>query len=401
MTFKKEIIGKKTEDLPIKAMIAPKMQDFLFEMKKLGFSLSAVRFVLIISANLKEEQELFRGEKEDVSRQLTLFDNDWMDLNKNISLSKTFSFNYSNFMKKGSKNQESIKEAIRELQSKNYRISFVKIDEKGNERLLTLESSFIGAYIHGDGSKFKIEINNFWYKALVDVSVSFNDYLKSMVFDLGQNALILYFYLRHLPVIRESNPVYESLKKESGLIGKVVRGTGIKYSNFVQLFCLNYTKESDIRRRILDPIRNELNKFSDFSFNYKFSDNKIYLITYEMSSALVGNGLVGFDVNRIKQAIEYKILKYEMDEKNIYFLIEIYLKYTYDIVLKATNKNRTLVGKKGEEYIILFQRRIEEYIFINDINLKLVEYTDKKEKREELVKLFFHKKVLSLSPINK
>lgn len=171
------------------------------------------------------------------------------------------------------------------------------------------------------------------------------------------------------------------MKEKIGYSAKEIKGTVIKIENFVKLFDLDYKYESDIKRKLLEPYRNELNKFSDISFNYKIENGKIYIITYEMTSVKVVSKVLDVEEGKIRSAINYKVKKYNMSIVDSNFLIEIYLKYTYNIVLKATNKNKNLRGLTGSAYITQFNELIENYIKINAIKLEAVGYKNLSEMR--------------------
>lgn len=387
MIVKKEIKGKGFDKLPMVAMMAPQMMDFILQMKSLGFSANAIKVILILSANLKEQQNILR--QKDKKRQLDLFDNEWMLVENNASYSVQFNFKFADFLPKGNKNYKQVKDGLDELQEFNHTLSFSKFDEaQGKMRHFKLKSALIQSYIMEEGNGFKMIINNFWYRALVNVSESFNSYFKGIVFDLNFNSTILYFYLKFLPYVKAKE--YHELKEKIGLSAKEIKGTQIKFENFVKLFNLDYKYESDIRRKLLEPIRNELNKFSDISFNYKIEDGKIYIITYEMSSLAVANKVIDVEENKIRNAINYKVKKYDMSKTDATFLIEVYIKYTYNVVLKATNKNKHLRGLTGTEYVSKFQELIEHYIKVNGISLEKISYENMKEMRTTLRKGFYN-----------
>lgn len=374
--IKEEIKGKSYNQLSTTANIAPEIQEIILKSKRQALSFNAVKIILLLSANLKDRQF-----KKHTKKQLDLFDNEWFEVDNNIDYSVQLNFKFSDFLPKGNKNYSQVKDGIDELQEFNHTIEFQRTEKEGRIRNFKLKSAFISSYIMEEGNGFKITINNYWFRTLLNITHRFNPYLKSIIFNLNHNSLIFYFYLKTLPIINSED--YNDMMDKIGHHAKKIKGTIIKQENFVKIFDSNRRYESDIRRKLLDPIRNDLNKFSDISFNYKFEDRKIKIVTYEVGKVQVAEKLIKDDeINKIRNAMNYKVKKYLLSRVDAMFLLEIYVKYTYELVFKASNKNRRLRGKTGTEYINEYQKLMEDYVIVNNINPDDLGYDEKPKSKE-------------------
>lgn len=387
MTIKEEIKGVGYEKLPAVGLLAPKMMDFILSMKELGFSINAIRIVLILSANMKEKQMLFRGKNKDI--QLELFDNEWMDVDNDKAYSVQLNFKFKDFLPKGSKNYSLVRKGLDELQEKNFLLEFPKKEENGRIRKIQLKSAFISSYIMEEGNGFKMIINNFWYKALIDVSNSFNTYMKPIIFNLSYNSVLFYMYLKTLPFIKGKE--YEELRTELGNALTPAKGTRIKKENFVKMFGADYIYNSDIKRKLIEPMISELNQVADLSSGYRIDDDIITLVTYDMTSNAVENNLINVEEAKIKSALNYKLKNSGLDKNQAMYLLEIYLKYTYKVVFKATERKSILRGLKGQTYCDAFLQLVDAYVRKERININEVGYQNINEMRSNLRKGYIDK----------
>lgn len=393
MNIKQEIKGVGYEKLPTVALLAPKMLDFILSMKTMGFSKNALRVVLILSANLKEKHMQLR--QKDKMKQLELFDSEWIDVDNDKSYSVQFSFKFSDFLPKGSKNYAQVRKGLDELQEKNYLIEFQKEDAKGKIKKYHLKSAFISSYLMEEGNGFKMIINNFWYRTLIDVTYSFNSYIKPIIFNLSASSTIFYMYLKKLDFIRPNDlEFHESLIKEYNLSGQV-KGTRMKKETFRELFGLSYKYDNDLKREALDLWRSELNQYADLSFGYRMDDKYIYLITYEPTKNLIENNLVNVEEAKIRSAVTYKMKNKSLGLEEVTYLVEIYLKYTYSVVFKATERKTALKDLKGQAYIDMFLALVESHVRAKAIDITKIAYPNTKEMRTALRKGYKAKQVLS------
>jgi len=387
--IKSLIKGKSYEQLPSEAYISPIIQDMVLQAKKNNLSFNALKIVLLLCANLKDQQI-----KKSQKHQLDLFDNEWFEIDNNTPYTVQLAFRFSDFLPKGNKNYGPVKDGIDELQQYNEIQEFSKVDpHTGKVRNFKLKSAFISSYLVEEGHGFKITINNYWYRALINLTERFNPFIKNLVFNLNPNAVIFYFYLKSLPIINTLE--YKDLVDKIGSTAKRITGTIIKIENFLKIFNSNLKYESKIKEKILDPIRNELNTYADISFNYQFESGKIKIVTYEISSLPKIEKNSDVDTGKIREAINYKVKKYKLSRVDAQLLIEVYLKYTYDIVLVATNKKRILRDLTGETYVTVLNTLVEQYAEQNKAKVDKNAYGDdqRKKMRDKLRNSFKNLKV--------
>lgn len=384
MTIKEEIKGVGYEKLPTTGLLAPKMMDFILAMKDMDFSINAIRVVLILSANLKEQQMAFR--QNDRLKQLEIFDQEWLDVDNDKSMSVQFNFRFSDFLPKGSKNYGLVTKALDELQEKNYLIEFQKTTSTGKVKKYQLKSAFISSYLMEEGNGFKMIINNFWYRTLIDVSHSFNPYIKQIIFNLNYGSMIFYMYLKKLDYIRPKDQEnLQDLIDELNLSGQV-KGTRMRKEFFKEKFGVNWNFDSDLKRKTLDVWRNELNKIADLSFGYRLDDKYIYIVVYKPTKNLIDTKLVGVEESKIRSAIAFKMKNKSLSASEGVYLLEIYLKYTYKIVYKATERKTVLKDQTGQSYIDLFLKLVETYVNEHKINVSEIAYPNAQEMRVKIRK---------------
>lgn len=388
---KEEVNLIRYDQLSKQGMLAPSIRRYILEMGKMGLSLNAIRVILILSFNLREKHLKFRGKNS--SNQLTLFDDDWFDIDNNNSMSVQFNFRFSDFLPKGNKNYAQVKKGIHEIQDKQYIVEWEILDKNGQLKKYTLKSALITQSIMNSDKGLKIVINNFWYKALIDVSKSYDFVIKPVIFNLSHNGMLLYFYLKSLPKIKTLNiDTFSEVGKEFGLdntILPICRGTKIKKENFLEIFGNDYKNkyqfDSHIKRDLLDSKRAEMNNYADISFGYKFDGKgNIILVSYEIISNQVENKLMTTEEGKIKSAVAYKYKNKKLTDIDAVFLLEIYIKYTYDVVFKATDRKTALKKLAGREYIECFLKLVEDYVQSKNIDLSKIDYKNTQEMRKKL-----------------
>lgn len=400
--IKEEISLIPNKYLSEKGMLSPEIRKYILENnkkvviidgKEKPFSIHALRIIIVLAFNLKERQMKFRS--KDRSQQLKLFDDEWLDVENNEAMSVQVNFKYADFLPKGSKNTEYVRIGLEELQERNYLLEFEKIDGSGRARKLRLKSSLISQYLLEEGKGFKLVINNFWYRALINVSEYYTPVLKNTIFSLTHNAMIFYIYINGLPQIKnekdkERNKKLEEFGKEMQLGDRIYlcRGTIIKKKNLVKMFNTNYIYDSKIEEKILRPIRQELNK-TNMSFNYKFDNDNIIIVVYEILSTQVSMGLVTTSESDIIEAVGYRYKKKNLTPTQAVLLCELYLKYTYNVVNKATSRKSNLRNLEGDDFISVFKFLIEKYVKDNRINIEEIAYPDKQELRKRITKRYF------------
>lgn len=359
--IKQSIVGRKFKDLSLQANIAPQIQKVVISSKKKEIGLNGIRVILLLSANLKEKQI-----RKYQTGQLQLFDENWFEVDNDVLYNVQLNFRFADLLPAGNRNIESVKKGLDELQEFNQLIKFEREDKEGKKRNYQLKSSFISSYIMEEGKGIKITINKFWYRTLLNLTARYNSFLKSAIYGLSEKSLIFYFYLKSLPIIKNKDKEeFEEALKELKLF-KGVKGTVLSTNKFLSIFDSKIKYKSHIEKDLLRPMRNELNKKMDLSFNWKWSDDdkKIILVAYDTKNTLEEkvDKVVVDDYRLIRSAVNYRARKYELSKTYVILLIEIYIKYTYAVVLLATDKKIALRGKKGREYFIVFQKLVEDYV---------------------------------------
>lgn len=390
--IKEELMGVGYKKLPSFPVLTPQVTDFILAFKEIGLSLNAIRIVLILSANLKEKQMKFRG--KDKEHQLSLFDDEWMSVENDTSYSLQLKFKIKDFLQEGNNNYKPIYEALNELTEKSYLVKFDRIDKNGKVRKFKLKSALISSYLmeEGNGYGIKMTINNYWYRVLIDVSKSFNHFSKEIIFGLNERALNFYIYLKTLPDIakhttEEEKEIYEEVKRIIGLHEWLPKGTRIRKDTFRDKFQINAKYDSQIKRDYLDVWRSELNK-TDLSFGYHIDEKYITIVTYKPTKIAIDKKLMNVDEAKIKKAIAYRVQKHQLSNVNAVMLLELYLKYTYDVVFNALGKNRELKKHQGSDFTIYATHIVAEYVKANRIDIETVKYENAGAMRSNIAKLY-------------
>ena len=394
--FNKEIVGKNHELLdPIGYFPNELIDVFLYNTNDpTGI---AYRFVLLLISNLKEEQIIKKKSDKNKNAQLALFDMQLFDITDDSNQTKVLKFHYSDFLPKGNKNYGQVRQAIEELRNMKYSLTIdlnksIKKQPGYIPRIVKFNSSLILNYVEEEKRGFKILIDKYWYRILINLTDGYNPYLKSLAFNLkSAHTFKFYFWLLKLPLIEESKKHnYKELYETLGPAANETKGTIVNVENFIEILKIPYKFESQIARDYLDIIRGDLNKFANISFNYKFENKKIYIVTYSANATLIGEGINKSETVKIKYAINFKVKNYHLDKTQALMLIELYLKYGKDFVTKATDKKKSLRGLEKEEYFVEFNNLVNKAYEKSKIPLQALGYSndDKIKIRKELFKKF-------------
>lgn len=215
--------------------------------------------------------------------QLSLFDEEWFDVSNDKLMSVQVNFKYSDFLpRRSQRNTHYIREGLFELQDRPYLLEFEKKTNTGGIKKFRLRSALISQFLEEEGKGFKMVINNYWYRALLNVSDYYTPMIKESIFTLSQNALLFYIYINGLPQIKyqKDSERYSSIKKEFNIENlPLLRGTIISKDNFQKIFNANYKYDSHIQNKLLIPIQKEFSKTKmDKNFNYKFEKGNIVIV---------------------------------------------------------------------------------------------------------------------------
>lgn len=355
-------IGKTYDDLPTQGNVSPFIQNLIIKSVENKLSLFSLRFIALLSMNLKEKQLLPNGRDR---QQLDLFDS-MTDFSKDSGLTYDFSFKYSDFLPKGDKNYIHVKTAIEELQNSIHTISFSRANAQGKMIDYTMRSALITSFVTDNKQGFKISINAYWYRALTNLTTNYNKYLKNLIFDLSQNGFIFYFYLQTLPFIKEDeiSEYMELVPSQYSLQPKILHGTRKKTTDLLQMMATNrgLTKKNHIEARVFEPLRQELQKYSDIGFNFKIDKGNTSLVVYPMEKTLAKANIIKSSPLKVKSSFSYQLQKAKLDYTYTLFLLELYSKYPYEVITKATGRKPQLIGLKGKDYIDAFLLLINAYV---------------------------------------
>lgn len=377
--------GKSFKDLPDIGYVSPFVQDIFINSVDQNYSIHALRFIAILGINLKEKQHLSNNKGRD---QLSLFDQ-MTDFTINSGLTFDLSFKYSDFLPRGNKNYNNVKKAIDELQNKMQTIEFNYCDKKGEVKKYKLRSALITAFITDESNGFKISINAYWYRVFINLTNHYNKYIKNAIFDLSHNGFIFYFYLQSLPKIEKDkiNQYAEVLPQGYSLQPVTLHGTKKKTSDILNLLSSNrnLTKNYHIENRVLKPLRQELAKYTDIGFNYKIESENTVLVVYKTTHNRFKTDVPVSPLAKIKRSFEYKLAKAKLDYTQSYMFMEIYCKYPFDILSKATNRKSQLVGLTGKSFLDCFLLLVQAYT--NGKEQQINTQEDKAKIKKMLLKL--------------
>lgn len=371
--------------------------------KQSCLSVHAIRIVLILSFLLREKHlKMMKDEN-----QISLFDDEWFNTDNDTILAAQVRFKYSDFLPKGSKDYNRIREAIVELYSKRYVVQYPMIIG-GRVRKVLASRGLISDFFM-DEKGMKLIINNYWYRSLINISKNYYINLnKDAIFSLSERTLLFYIYMNTLPFINKeddtkSRKVLQEVAKSLG-IGNFtsLRGTIISKENFLNKFAgeeiaLNkyFLYDSKIENKFLKPFQSELAKNKlDKNFNYKFENNNIILVVYELISYEVRKEILTNEQAELKATISY-IKKYrELSNFETICIADYFLRYSYNTIIKATQNRKELKGLKGKQYVIVFSKILREYVEKNQEELntldKVLEKFNDDNKQE--IRKYFHEK---------
>lgn len=388
------------------------IQDIFISSPKNEMTLGAIRVIGHIVTCLRNKQ-IKRGSKE-VHNQLSLFDDYWFDVeNEKTIFSVQMSFLWKDFLPEGNRNYNGIREGVRDLMKFVQELRFERENPKtGKMKKYRAYVPFINGFIEEEEVGFKISIPNYWYRLIVNLSLGYNQYVRDIFLKVSSvNAISFYFYLKTLKKIESFSAEEKEILKEFPKSIPYNRGTIKNIFELYKMFKIKKMYFSDFERDYLKPIRDELYKKTDISFNYKLVGENLYIVTYESSAVLIEKGIYDSDTNKIRVAIKNKAQKYKLTKLEVIFLIELYLKYTYDIVYKATARKKEIneFAKKengtGSELLNILEDLCKKFVVENEVSFYKTEkhskgiekvllnesfgYADKKQEMRQEIRSYF------------
>ena len=387
------------------------IQDIFITSPKNEMTLGAIRVIGHIVTCLRNKQ-IKRGSKE-VQNQLSLFDDYWFDVeNEKTIFSVQMSFLWKDFLPDGNRHYEPIREGVRDLMKFVQELRFERENPKtGKMKKYRAYVPFINGFVEEEEVGFKISIPNYWYRLIVNLSLGYNQYVRDIFLKVSSvNAISFYFYLKTLKKIESFSAEEKEILEEFPKSIPYNRGTKKNIFDVYKMFKVKKMYFSEFERTYLIPIREELYKKTDISFNYKLVGENLYIVTYESSAILVEKGIYDGDTNKIRIAVKNKAQKYKLTKTEVLLLIELYLKYTYDIVYKATARKKEIneFAKKengtGSELLGILDDLCKRYVTENEVYFYKTEkhfgvdkmlinddygYADKKQEMRQEIRSYF------------
>lgn len=368
-------------------------------------SIHAIRVVLILSFLLRERH--IRMMKDE--NQISLFDSEWFNTENDTILAVQVRFRYSDFLPKGCKDNNLIREALEELYSKRWIVQYPMIIG-GRVRKVLASRGLISDFVVDDNG-MKLIINNYWYRSLINISKSYYINLnKEAIFSLSERTLLFYIYMNTLPFISketdtEGRKAIQEFVKKLGINSITsLRGTIISKENFLMKFAASedaasnerYKYNSNIEDNFLKPFKKELAKNKlDKNFNYKFDEKgNIIIVVFEMISYEVRKELITNEQAELKATISY-IKKYrELSNFETICIAEKFLLFSYNTIMKATQNKKALRGLKGKQYTTVFTGLIDKYVEANKKELEELDrvYNKIDDKSKAEMKNYFYEK---------
>lgn len=335
-------------------------------------SIHAIRVVLILSFLLRERH--LRMMKDE--NQLSLFDSEWFNTENDTILAVQVKFKYADFLPKGCKDNNLIREALEELYSKRWIVEYPMIIG-GRVRKVLASRGLISDFVVDDNG-MKLIINNYWYRSLINISKSYYINLnKDAIFSLSERTLLFYIYMNTLPFVSketdtESRKAIQELVKKLGINSITsLRGTIISKENFLMKFAGEdiasnkyFSYNSKIENKFLKKFQTELsNNGLDKNFNYKFDEKgNIIIVVFELISYEVRKELITNKQAELKATISY-IKKYrELSNFETISISHYFIQYSYNTIMKATQNKKALRGLKGSKYVTVFSNLVNKYV---------------------------------------
>lgn len=325
------------------------------------FSGSNLIFIFKLAAYLHEEQIYNK-------KQLEVFDNNWMSLDSESEGHKTFIFKYSNFI--SSSNNADFKKNLKILSQTFTEIKTFIIDAEGERQDIELNSTIISDLIFIKNKGFKFKMNFHWLRKFIDISGHYRGITTEAVFRIKyKHTLVFYLWicsLKELKTFRlESDKVeFQSLAGDNK---ERILATRCRIELLNTLFGVNCDKPSKMIV-ILKKIKAEMDQYCDRSFNYSYNTltQRMSIVSYELNNSLQlktsEKSIDPFEIDSIKirKAVNYRIKKQNLSAKEALRLLMIYLKYSFEIVSKATSNKEVELYLIGGKYIVPTNNEIKD-----------------------------------------
>ncbi|WP_134344370.1 hypothetical protein [Flavobacterium psychrophilum] len=344
---------QKYDLLPKKTNVPYDLSNFIIDTNNKKLTFWGIKFLMLLLVNLEKRQIKNKDKK-----QLEIFDKDWDIYNDKNEFAVKIYFKLSDFLPNGYKNYENLRGGIKNL------MEIVYDHRKGSLKNPPDKLTNLIYHFERDEKEksFYLLIDKYWYRMLINGTYT-NPFITSFIKKVDNlNTLLFYNWIKTFPKINnDSIKIFTPYKEELKLTPYVKKGIRKNYNDFLTIFDLNGKHVSQVKRDFLDIIRNNLNKIGDISFNYLIIKKNIYVVTYQINSFLINDNFVNPDLLKIQSSINNKIVKYGLNTIQSHMVLELYLKYTYDFIQKATSRKRKLTVLYGSDYYDEFLKLITEF----------------------------------------
>lgn len=223
------------------------VDDFIFEDNKaVDIPIDALRAIFNIVADLRNEQL----QPTSKPQQLSLFEEEFENEHNTFA-----SMKIKNKLISPSGSSKQVINAFEFLTK--FKMGWYKSQNSKGKEIRTY-GGLITAPTYDERGYTSFLINSYWLKKLI-VIPEYNPTLYNLVYNIRNNKHIIFaIWLAKLHNT----------------------GTTVKLETFNEKFGVNYSTTKDFCNKFLKPIRNNLNKFNQTSFNYSINDDKIHILPY-------------------------------------------------------------------------------------------------------------------------
>ena len=326
MSSQGKVVKEYKEILPVTDFIRfgnDFVDEFLSGKEATKLSINALKIIFNIISQLRNEQFQHKNQP----RQLSLFEEEFAsedNLFAKISIKKSLI----------TSNTEELKKAYRSLAL--YKFDHYKFITSDGDEVEALGGLIRNVYHNKTKGYSTFEISSYWMKRILQID-AYNKTLYNLVYNVRSNKHILFsFWLSKIPM----------------------EGTQVKLSTLNEYFDVNYTNAKNICREFLKPIRENLNKYSNKSFNYNYLGELItikpYLTQYVEEEATKTNE--GKEEIRSNYKLRYYKDRHQLSEEQLETFKLIYehdksnievLSNAYELFIEECRKKK----KRATEYI--------------------------------------------------
>ncbi len=314
-----------------------------------GLSIHAGRIIVKIINDLKDDAFKYSN---DLQNYRTLFD---QDLDSDYNSFAGFKFKTSEISK--SNNTEHVKSALDYLS--NYGYDWHESVNAEGEKVRT-KVGFINLATYSNGY-IGFQVPKYWIKRLIDNTSFYN----KMMYDLAFNLSNSKHFLFHIWLM--------TLKQE---------GTKVKLDTLNEYFFdgKGYKRYADMNREFLKKVKINLDKYSNTSFNYSYSNNLIHIVPYNVVPSLLADikETTSFSI-KVTQKVNYFKQRNGLEDKDLKYLRKILRdEKTFDLFMASFNEYKRqcklrklpVTHYQGRKFLESLQRYAEVIYQLSDTGKK-------------------------------